>query len=64
MELTLSVLQPKSHVFPSHRRYAVFLQLLLPAIRKSSLGRIPVHCADYQSFPSLFLNTPSLGAVD
>lgn len=35
----LSVLQPKSHVFRSHHRYAVFLQLLLPGIRESHFDR-------------------------
>jgi len=55
----ISVLEPKSHVFRSHRRYAVFLQLLLPGIRESTNDREPAF-ADSQSCPSLFRNVRSL----
>jgi hypothetical protein len=54
-----SVLEPKSHVFRSHRRYAVFLQLLLPGIRESTYRREP-DFADFQSFLSSFPNVRSL----
>lgn len=55
----ISVLEPKSHVSRSHRRYAVFLQLLLPAIREST-NKQESAFADAQSSPSSFPNVRSL----